>query len=269
MGRVGSAGASPTASGSPVRSPSLKTGIISTVLLALFGATAAGVSGQPSTLGAERFVLTGLLVWSGKEGVAWLQEPDLTQNQIVTLRIGESVGPWTLTRFLDNGVELEGPAGKVLVPLQNVGGGGTAVAAGAPAGPGTAPASPARSSPRTDASRIDPPPPTPPANPAPGFVWESNPQAPSAGALGEALNSGRRERSGRPGARRSPRAEPRQPDVRAPSTAARRDVPRRHEWCWIQWDESDDPAAGRRREARAQGALRRSMRRAASGSFPA
>ena len=95
---------------------------------------AQGVSAQPGAPGAERFVLTGLVVWSGNEGVAWLQEPDLTRNEIVALRIGQSVGPWKLTRFLDNGVELDGPVGKVLVPLQNVGAGGTAVAAGAPAG---------------------------------------------------------------------------------------------------------------------------------------
>ena len=112
----------------------MKTGIISVVLSILLGATSAAVSAQPGAPGAERFVLTGMVVWSGNEGVAWLQEPDLTRNEMVALRIGQSVGPWKLTRFLDNGIELEGPAGKVLIPLHNAGGGGTAVAAGAPAG---------------------------------------------------------------------------------------------------------------------------------------
>ena len=118
----------------------MKTGIISVVLSILLGATSAAVSAQPGAPGAERFVLTGMVVWSGNEGVAWLQEPDLTRNEMVALRIGQSVGPWKLTRFLDNGVELEGPAGKVLIPLHNAGGGGTAVAAGAPAGTAAAPA---------------------------------------------------------------------------------------------------------------------------------
>ena len=129
----------------------MKTGIISVVLSILLGATSAAVSAQPGAPGAERFVLTGMVVWSGNEGVAWLQEPDLTRNEMVALRIGQSVGPWKLTRFLDNGIELEGPAGKVLIPLHNAGGGGTAVAAGAPAGPAAAPAG--ATLPRDDASR--------------------------------------------------------------------------------------------------------------------
>ena len=138
-----------------------------------------------------------MVVWSGNEGVAWLQEPDLTRNEIVALRIGESVGPWKLTRFLDNGVELEGPAGKVLIPLHNAGGGGTAVAAGAPAGP-AAGADGRRPVPRDDASRVATPP--APVSPAPGYVGESNRPAPNAerahrgveqGAGGESAAAGR------------------------------------------------------------------------------
>jgi hypothetical protein len=164
----------------------LKTAIISSALLILLGVTGARVSGQPGTPGAERFVLTGLVVWSGNEGVAWLQEPDLTRNELVTLRIGQSLGPWKLTRFLDNGVELDGPTGKILVPLHNAGGGGTAVAAGAPAGPAPAAASTARTFPRGDASRVATP--SAPVSPAPGYAAESNPATPSAPAFSEALN---------------------------------------------------------------------------------
>jgi len=174
----------------------LKSAIISSVLLVLLAATGSEVSAQPGGPGAERFVLTGMVVWSGKEGVAWLQEPELTRNQVVTVRIGESVGPWKLTQFLENGVELDGPSGKVLVPLQNVGGGGggSAVAAGAPAGPAAAGPT-ARPSPRGDASRAA----TTPAPVAadPGFVWDSNRPAPNAGALGEALNQARAARAQR------------------------------------------------------------------------
>jgi hypothetical protein len=171
----------------------LKIAIISSALLILLGATGAEVSGQPGTPGAERFVLTGLVVWSGNEGVAWLQEPDLTRNEIVALRIGQSVGPWKLTRFLDNGVELDGPVGKVLVPLQNVGAGGTAVAAGAPAGPAPAAASTARTFPRDDASRIATP--SASVSPLPGFVGDANRPVSNASALSEAFNRARAARA--------------------------------------------------------------------------
>jgi hypothetical protein len=183
----------------------LKTGIISVVLSILLGVTSGAVSAQP---GAERFVLTGMVVWSGNEGVAWLQEPDLTRNEMVALRIGQSVGPWKLTRFLDNGIELEGPGGKVLIPLYNAGGGGTAVAAGAPAGPAAAPA-PA-SQPADDASRVA----TQPAagSPAPGSAGESNRPAPNASALTEAFNRARAAR-----AQRQAENAPDQPREAAPA----------------------------------------------------
>jgi hypothetical protein len=171
----------------------LKTAIISSVLLILLGATGAEVSGQPGAPGAERFVLTGMVVWSSSEGVAWLQEPDLTRNKPVTLRIGESVGPWKLTRFLDNGVELDGPAGKVLVPLQNAGGGGTAVAAGAPARP--APEAASRTFSPNDSARAATPPSS--GSAAPGLTADVNRPAPNAGGFGEALNRARAERAQR------------------------------------------------------------------------
>ena len=159
----------------------------------LLGATSAGVLAQPGAPGSERFVLTGMVVWSGNEGVAWLQEPDLTRNEMVALRIGERVGPWKLTRFLDNGVELEGPAGKVLIPLHNAGGGGgSAVAAGAPAGPAPVAPSAARVLPRGEAPRVASPPAAVSAEP--GYVWEANRPAPSAGAFGEALSKARSDR---------------------------------------------------------------------------
>jgi hypothetical protein len=200
----------------------LKTGIISVVLSILLGATSASVSAQPGAPGAERFVLTGMVVWSGNEGVAWLQEPDLTRNEMVALRIGQSVGPWKLTRFLDNGIELEGPAGKVLIPLHNAGGGGTAVAAGAPAGTAAAPAPTAATLPRDDASRAATQP--APVSPDPGFVWESTPAARSAGALGEALNRARAERAQRQTGNVQDQPRPAGPGgsqaVRGPGTAS-------------------------------------------------
>ena len=192
----------------------MKTGIISVVLSILLGATSAAVSAQPGAPGAERFVLTGMVVWSGNEGVAWLQEPDLTRNEMVALRIGQSVGPWKLTRFLDNGIELEGPAGKVLIPLYNAGGGGTAVAAGAPAG-SAAPA--AATQPQDDASRVATQP--APVSPAPGSAWESNRPASNASALTEAFNRARAARAQRQA--ENAQAQPREPGPAGGSQAER------------------------------------------------
>ena len=237
----------------------MKTGIISVVLLMLLGATGAGVSAQPGAPGAERFVLTGMVVWSGNEGVAWLQEPDLTRNEIVALRIGQSVGPWKLTRFLDNGIELEGPAGKVLIPLHNVGGGGTAVAAGAPAGPAPAAASTARTVPRDDASRITTP--SAPASPVPGVVGDADRPMSNASALSEAFNRARAAR-----AQRQAESAPNQPrETASPASGARtarlrvvraRRPPRRLPTVRVlprgARDESGDPVPTRRRKARHQ-----------------
>jgi hypothetical protein len=64
--------------------------MISSVLLILLGCDGFRGFRAAERPGAERFVLTGMVVWSGKEGVAWLQEPELTRNQIVTVRIGRA-----------------------------------------------------------------------------------------------------------------------------------------------------------------------------------
>jgi hypothetical protein len=174
----------------------VKIAIISLLLLILCGVPGEGIAEQPGAPGAERFVLTGLVVWSGEEGMAWVQEPDLTRNEIVAVRIGESVGPWKLTRFLDNGIEMDGPSGKVLIPLYNAGAGGPAVAGGAASGSASAPASrPRTNTPQNDAPRVAAPvAPGAPVAQVPGYVRGSGP-APDAGALGEALNRARAARA--------------------------------------------------------------------------
>jgi hypothetical protein len=106
-----------------------------TVLLAFMGAATSGVNGQGNAQpGIEQFVLSGVLVLDGEKGIAWLYEPTLTRNQIIAVRAGESVGPYRLARVLTDRVELEGPAGKLLVPLYSAGSGTapTAVASSAP-----------------------------------------------------------------------------------------------------------------------------------------
>lgn len=70
----------------------------------------------------ERFVLSGVVFVEGGKGVAWLQEPTFTKNQIVTVRPGDSVGPYRVTRILQHQIELAGPAGTFSVPLAGTAG---------------------------------------------------------------------------------------------------------------------------------------------------
>jgi hypothetical protein len=68
-----------------------------------------------------RFVLSGIVVTDGG-GRAWLQEPQLTQNQTVSVRVGETIGPYRLTKVLDDRVELLGPGGALSVMLAGASG---------------------------------------------------------------------------------------------------------------------------------------------------
>ena len=49
-----------------------------------------------------------------------MQEPQLTQNQPVAVRPGESIGPYRLTKVLEDRVELQGPGGTISVLLAGV-----------------------------------------------------------------------------------------------------------------------------------------------------
>jgi hypothetical protein len=93
----------------------------------------AAFAGFTGAAGAQtpNFTLSGLVVVEGG-GRAWLQEPVLTQNQPVGLRPGESIGPYRLTKILDDRVELAGPNGTFTVLLAGVQG---ATAAAAPPAP--------------------------------------------------------------------------------------------------------------------------------------
>jgi flagellar biosynthesis GTPase FlhF len=96
-----------------VRSLTIVVGIVS----ALMSAGAGSVHGQSNPQAAEGFVLSGVISFDGGGGLAWLQEPKLTNNEVVAVRRGDSVGPYRLTQIFEDRVELEGPAGKILVPL--------------------------------------------------------------------------------------------------------------------------------------------------------
>jgi len=67
---------------------------------------------------AQQFSMTGVVVVEGQgQSRVWLQEPSLTQNRIVVVRVGDSVGPYRVTKILEDRVELEGPGGALVVRL--------------------------------------------------------------------------------------------------------------------------------------------------------
>lgn len=96
-------------------------------------------------------------------GRAWLQEPSLTRNEIVSVRLGEEIGPYRLTGIFNDRVELAGPSGKFSVRLAGAVGPVTAASpessapvpapvAAAPAPPDQREVSPGRISPQDFAS---------------------------------------------------------------------------------------------------------------------
>lgn len=88
----------------------------------LIGAMAGSAHAQaPTRVATGGFVLTGLVYVDGEEGLAWLREPTFTDNEIVPVRAGDTVGPYRLTRILEDRVELEGPGGKLSVLLSGSG----------------------------------------------------------------------------------------------------------------------------------------------------
>ena len=127
------------------------------VVAAVGGAEAQAVPGV-----APQFMLTGVVVVEGG-GRAWLQEPQLTQNQTVALRPGESIGPYRLTKVLEDRVELTGPAGLLVVPLAGV----SAPAAVAAAPPRPTPPPDPDPAPTTGPNRVVVLPPSPPLAPLP------------------------------------------------------------------------------------------------------
>ena len=109
-----------------------------------------------------QFTLTGVVVVEGG-GRAWLQEPQLTQNQPIAMRPGETIGPYRLTKILEDRVELVGPGGPLSVLLAGVA--GPAMPA-----PAMAPPSPPRMAepvPGTGPDRVVILPPGPPLAPLP------------------------------------------------------------------------------------------------------
>ena len=63
-----------------------------------------------------KFILSGVVL-DGDTALALLQEPGLTQDQVRVVSPGAEVGSYRLTAVLQDRVELEGPSGKITVPL--------------------------------------------------------------------------------------------------------------------------------------------------------
>jgi hypothetical protein len=109
--------------------------LIAATWAVLIGASAGSVDAQSGAPAGTQFMLTGVVVVEGGGGRAWLQEPTLTHNEIVTVRPGDSIGPYRLTKVLQDRVELEGPAGKFFVRLSGAPGPATAAAGPPPPAP--------------------------------------------------------------------------------------------------------------------------------------
>jgi len=91
-----------------------RLGLIAATCVALIGASAGGVDAQTAAPEA-RFALRGIAFVGDGAGRAWLQEPHLTQNHVVSVRAGEDIGPYRLSKVLEDRVELEGPTGALVV----------------------------------------------------------------------------------------------------------------------------------------------------------
>lgn len=90
-----------------------------TLTVATWAAAMSLIAGSAHAQAAsgERFVLSGVVFVDGARGLAWLQEPVFTNGRMVPVHVGDTVGPYRVTKILEDQVELEGPGGKVAVPL--------------------------------------------------------------------------------------------------------------------------------------------------------
>lgn len=91
--------------------------LIAATCAAVVGLVAGSAHAQAPTPPGGQFVLVGVVLLEGGRGLAWVQEPNFTNNKVVTVRLGDSVGPYRVTKILTHQVELTGPGGPVSVPL--------------------------------------------------------------------------------------------------------------------------------------------------------
>jgi hypothetical protein len=91
--------------------------LIAATWAAMVGLVAGSAHAQSPTPPGGQFVLVGVVVLEGGRGLAFVQEPNFTNNKVVTVRLGDSVGPYRVTKILTHQVELTGPGGTVSLPL--------------------------------------------------------------------------------------------------------------------------------------------------------
>jgi len=91
--------------------------LIAATWAAVVGLVAGSAHAQSPTPPGGQFVLVGVVLLEGGRGLAFVQEPNFTNNKVVTVRLGDSVGPYRVTKILTHQVELAGPGGTVFVPL--------------------------------------------------------------------------------------------------------------------------------------------------------
>ena len=91
--------------------------LIAATWAAVVGLVAGSAQAQSPTPPGGQFLLVGVVMLEGGRGLAWMQEPNFTSNKVVTVRLGDSVGPYRVTKILTHQVELEGPGGTISVPL--------------------------------------------------------------------------------------------------------------------------------------------------------
>ena len=91
--------------------------LIAATWAAVVGLVAGSAHAQSPTPPGGQFVLVGVVLLEGGRGLAFVQDPNFTNNKIVTVRLGDSVGPYRVTKILTHQVELTGPGGTVSIPL--------------------------------------------------------------------------------------------------------------------------------------------------------
>jgi len=104
---------------------------------AVAGLVVGSAHAQAPTQPGRQFSLIGVVMLEGGRDLAFIQEPSLTKDKVVTVRVGDTVGPYRVTKILTHQVELTGPGGTVAVPLAGlpgaVGVASTSSAGGPPA----------------------------------------------------------------------------------------------------------------------------------------
>jgi hypothetical protein len=106
--------------------------LIAATWAAVVGLVVGSANAQAPTQPGGQFSLIGVVMLEGGRDLAFIQEPSLTDNKVVTVRLGDNVGPYRVTKILTHQVELTGPGGTVVIPLAGLPGAvGVASASGA------------------------------------------------------------------------------------------------------------------------------------------